>query len=724
MATGQTGGIAGLFRRTVLRDGAGLTDGELLECFLDGRDEAAFEAIVRRHGSMVLGVCRRLLGHEHDAEDAFQATFLVLARRAESVSPRDRVGSWLYGVACRTALELRRSNARRRGRETQVSELPHPTVEPPGAALELRPLLDEELSRLPDKYRVPMVLCELEGRSRKEVAGQLRLPEGTLSSRLATARKLLALRLARRGLALSAAALAAALSEEAARAGVPAPLVTSAVKGAVSAAVVVPARVAALAKGVEKAMLLSRLKAGALVLLAATLAVLGAGAFAYHAAGDEKGGPGRPTKDRPGGRVAGVPAAAGRPAPKDPKTDRDLLQGMWNVVWIELQGKFEENDDYKLHFQGDRCDLWKKGRVDEEMTYTLDPSAKPKRIDLKEVRGTPKVKPGIYELNGDRLKVCFVERGDRPAEFRTQRGTQQVLLVLEREKKAGRPRGGRILVWRQMRLGTVQPDGKDFRWHSEEGGSITPMGAQLSPDGKQILYGARDPDAQPVMGDVPHKVHIRGLDDKEGTPLGVEAMMWRWHPDGVHVAVATFEKDGITNALIDVKTKKKTELKLGGRDIVTDFSPDGRWLVTTRFDKFPMPTGIRLYLVRRDGDEEMALTKPDQVAVHGRLSPDGRRVLYLSRQKKGDDVEESLWVAELRGGKPVRVSQERNAELMGHCWSPDGKQIAYVWRQKGAAAETESFLMVVGADGKGPVTVLSEKGTSGGQITLSWPDWR
>src|SRR5579872_239835 len=163
--------------------GEGPTDGQLLGAFVARRDGAAFEALLRRHGPMVLSVCRRVLGDSHDAEDAFQATFLVLVRKAAGLRSRELVGNWLYGVAHRTALKARTAAARRRARERQVEEMPHPEVGPDEAWSDLQPLLDRELERLPDKYRVPLVLCELEGRGRKEVARLLRLPEGTLSSR-------------------------------------------------------------------------------------------------------------------------------------------------------------------------------------------------------------------------------------------------------------------------------------------------------------------------------------------------------------------------------------------------------------------------------------------------------------------------------------------------------------------------------------------------------------
>jgi RNA polymerase sigma factor (sigma-70 family) len=282
MATDPLSSVLQHLGRAALRhDGAGLTDGQLLECFLRRKDEAAFEALVRRHGPMVLGVCRRLLGNAHDAEDAFQATFLVLVRKAASVVPRELVGNWLYGVAYRTALTARTAAVRRGAMERQVRDMPEPEAPQECIEPDWRPLLDQELSPLPGKYRVPVVLCELEGRSRKEVARQLGIPEGTLSSRLATARRMLARRLARRGLALTAGALAGALAAQAVADGLPPPLIFATMKAAselvAGAAVraVVPAKVAALTEGVLQAMLLTKLKNGLAVLF--VLGVLGAG---------------------------------------------------------------------------------------------------------------------------------------------------------------------------------------------------------------------------------------------------------------------------------------------------------------------------------------------------------------------------------------------------------------------------------------------------------------
>jgi RNA polymerase sigma factor (sigma-70 family) len=293
---------------------SGPSDGQLLEGFVACRDEAAFAALVRRHGAMVFGVCRRLLGNAHDAEDAFQATFLVLARKAAAVVPRERVGNWLHGVARRTALEARSINARRALRERQFPRLPERVANTPESERDLPGLLDQELSRLPDKYRAPVILCELEGRSRRDVARQLEIPEGTLSSRLATARKLLAARLTRRGLVYSAEALAVVLAQSAASASVPMSLVVSSVQAATSSAAgetaaggLVSANVAVLVKGVTTSMFLSKLKIVAAACVALGLVVGGTGTLLRQALADRPEDPALVAQERP--------AQAERPQP-------------------------------------------------------------------------------------------------------------------------------------------------------------------------------------------------------------------------------------------------------------------------------------------------------------------------------------------------------------------------------------------------------------------------
>src|SRR5262249_53113407 len=151
--------------------------------------------LVKKHAPMVWGVCRRLLGSHHDAEDAFQATFLVLARKVSSISPREKVANWLYGVACKTARKAKASRARKLSREKQFIPMPDIEKTRDDSWQELMPVLDLELSRLPKKYRVALILCELEGKSRKQAARELGLPEGTVAGHLTRGRSLLANRL-------------------------------------------------------------------------------------------------------------------------------------------------------------------------------------------------------------------------------------------------------------------------------------------------------------------------------------------------------------------------------------------------------------------------------------------------------------------------------------------------------------------------------------------------
>ena len=298
------------------QDPGGRSDGDLLANFVARRDAAALEALIRRHGPMVLAVCRRVLAHEQDAEDAFQAAFLVFVRKAASIRGREQVGNWLYGVAHRTALKARTAAARRRANERRAADMPHPSTEPEAGWEELLPLLDHELSRLPDKYRAPVVLCELEGRPRKEAARQLGVPEGTLSSRLATARRMLAKRLTRYGPSPSAGALTAALMHGASAAVAP-PLLSSTVQVASlvaagqAAAGAASARVAALAEGVVKAMLLAKLSAVAIV-AALVVAAVGSVAFAIRAAAEEPAPPGK----APPAAVPDKSADADKPEPK------------------------------------------------------------------------------------------------------------------------------------------------------------------------------------------------------------------------------------------------------------------------------------------------------------------------------------------------------------------------------------------------------------------------
>jgi RNA polymerase sigma factor (sigma-70 family) len=211
------------------------TDAELLASFTSNADEATFTTLVRRHGRMVLGVCRRILDNAQDAEDAFQATFLILARKAGTVRQRQSLASWLHGVARRVALKAHRQTMRRRTHERQATQAagarPEPSVT--AASRELQTALDEALASLPEKYRIALILCYFEGRTVEEAAREIGCPRGTVASRLAQGRQLLRDCLARRGLALSTAALTTYLLGGTALA-LPAPLLAATASAALT----------------------------------------------------------------------------------------------------------------------------------------------------------------------------------------------------------------------------------------------------------------------------------------------------------------------------------------------------------------------------------------------------------------------------------------------------------------------------------------------------------
>jgi RNA polymerase sigma factor (sigma-70 family) len=268
-------------RRLIWRQTASdVTDGQLWDRFRTGCEEAAFETLVRRHGPMVLAVCRRVLRDQHDAEDAFQATFLILLRKAGSIARPELLGNWLFGVAYNTARNARVIRSRRTAAEIRAAELAAARQAAPAADPD--PWLDHELSRLPDKYRVPVVLCCLHGESRETVARRLGCPEGTVSSRLGRARDLLRRRLERRGLT-AVSVLSTLFAGGVADAGVSTSLITATVQTALNArAGSVAGPVLSLAEGAMRTMWLTRSKMALAAMLIAGL-VAGTGLVAEQA---------------------------------------------------------------------------------------------------------------------------------------------------------------------------------------------------------------------------------------------------------------------------------------------------------------------------------------------------------------------------------------------------------------------------------------------------------
>jgi RNA polymerase sigma factor (sigma-70 family) len=274
MATAQLGTLIRHIKELATGQAAQLgTDWQLLEDFAARGDETAFARLVERYGPMVLRVCRRVLGHEQDAEDAFQATFLVLARHPRAIRKREALAGWLHGVAYRTAMKAKRSAARRRSHEAKLRHRP-PRVVPSPTWDDVQAVLEEELQRLPESFRSAFVLCVLDGKTVPVAAAESGVKEGTLSWRLARARKRLQQQLTRRGIHLAPLLAALSVAESTGRATLPAPLARITIRSGLlvaagkSAAGSIPAHVVALATGVTRTMFLSKAKIATIVLLA------------------------------------------------------------------------------------------------------------------------------------------------------------------------------------------------------------------------------------------------------------------------------------------------------------------------------------------------------------------------------------------------------------------------------------------------------------------------
>jgi RNA polymerase sigma factor (sigma-70 family) len=257
-------------------------DAQLLQQFVSQRDEAAFTALVRRHERLVWRVCWHALGHVQDTEDAFQATFVVLAHNAAKIAKQEMLGSWLHGVALRIALKAKRSAARRRKHEREAANMPRRTQNSEVSLREVCQVLDEEVQRLPEKHRAPFVLCVLEEKSLAEAARLLGCKEGTVSGRLSRARKQLQDRLARREIRLSAVLASLALAHSAATASIPARLPAATIQTALSylacpevAASLLPANVATFVQGAMRPMLSTKIKLATVLFLAINCGIAG-----------------------------------------------------------------------------------------------------------------------------------------------------------------------------------------------------------------------------------------------------------------------------------------------------------------------------------------------------------------------------------------------------------------------------------------------------------------
>lgn len=443
-------------------------DRQLVQRALAERDQAALQAIVCRHGRMVYGVCWRVLQHPQDTEDAFQATFLVLAGNLRRLRKPASLASWLHGIARRVALRARVERAARRRCE-QLAPPPSTALPEDVTWAELRAALDDELRRLPDKWRHPLILCYLEGRTQDESAQQLGWSKSTLRRRLDEGRTALAARLQRRGLVVPAA-LSAVLLSDCLAAGEPFPgLVAATTKAAAGVAAgeslanAASAKAAALAEGVLRAMIPSKLRLTALVVLVAGMAASGTAAFFQVPSSKEPRVP----------AAQGVAQAVPKPSqPNDGRADdARRLQGEWQPVDGEKGGKplAEDPGGERITFKGDEFSL---GSAKAKFTLDTRKSPHELRVTLLDNKGKPQTVRMIYSLENDELKLCMPLGPDvaPPTEFKTKPGGNLLLLVLRRPSKDGlgaQKTDDQATVKRKWRRSDAAPDGNYKLWYVE-----------------------------------------------------------------------------------------------------------------------------------------------------------------------------------------------------------------------------------------------------------------
>jgi RNA polymerase sigma factor (sigma-70 family) len=697
MATQQLGTVLRHVRTLIHRRGSGeLSDGELLARFAGRRDEDAFESLVRRHGPLVLGVCRRLLSDTHDADDAFQATFFVLARKATSIRKSESVASWLYGVAHRLAAQLRGRVNRRRGRERIATEIESDLMDsfPEGimradpmdeaSRRELHAAVDEELAQLPEKYRVTVVLCDLVGKTHAEAARELAWPAGTVKTRLARARSLLRSRLTRRGLGLPGVALSALVAERGALAAVPPSLLTSTVRSALAfgsghvglAAGMAPGAAALAEKGLQM-LVMSKVKM--MVVAAFLIGLLGAGSLVLsHPVARAEA----PPADAP-------PAKTGEPAGENARLDRqgdplpDGALARLGTVRLRHGGSVA----FTAFLPADK-ELLSIG--DDGVVHVWD-IATGKELRHFGGRASNLVVPGVMisffgamgsAISADGKMLAQTDNGSvRLWEIATGKEAGEI--------KADQPTAGLGFAPDGKTLAILQGGGKITLFDTatrkeirrlnepEEGARTIQFGARLpvvfSPDGKTIamrtieVVGAPGKISTPIkFFDVASGKEIRRIVPAEEGG----AMDLVFSPDGKQFAYNAANDTVISETATG---KELTRLK-GDRPVRFAFTPDGKSLVTQLNGE---KTGVVWDVAT--GKETHRFGKPRElpkgafVTAFSMLPPlaissDGKRLALAS---EGNLVS----LLNLADGKEVHDFTGHQSAVVSVQYTPDGKSV-------------------------------------------------
>ncbi len=590
-----------------------LSDTELLERFHHQREEAAFTLLVQRHGPMVLNVCRRILGNVHEAEDAFQATFLVLVRKGGTIRKQQSLAGWLHRVASHLALRTRAQTARRQSCERQfIAPKMRDDCFETLAALELQTALDEEIERLPDKYRTPLVLCYLADKTHEQAAGELGWPKSSVTARLARARELLQRRLQQRGFTVPAGLMAALLTEQSANAAIPSLLTLSTVRLAVRA--LTGETLAATSSTALASSFLKGTTALKATVSLGLMAVLGLAAVGYHLAVlDSSPSP----EQSPKSQAQGQPPAA-KSQPRNPRLDHfgDPLPD--EAVARMGSGRLRHYGigGFSLFFSPDGKQLlsssYESLRIWDAATGKLV-----RRFDFE--RGNNQTS---CRYVGDSIICVDV-------------GAKWIVTVQVLDAATGRVR---------LRLRIREP-----------ASSFNP---QLSPDGKRLA--------------VAHKNDIGIYDTTTGEmvqrlPLnGVAAWSIAFAPDGKSIA---FNDLSDTIYLHDTATGKLIrELKQSGDTTLhLVFSPDGRMLASLPQSRAAEKGEVSIWNVQ-DGKELHRWTHPFPKAMSAAFSPDGKRIA-IGGARGG------MVLRDVESGKEVRrLSPHGGVHQIA--FSPDGKTMA------------------------------------------------